>query len=91
MSAGKRQSDSFRGMGGRKQRIPSSPASTPEGQARIAAARERDAKRQSGRDWRTMTPGDFDTTASPGTLFTLEPGQVPASDGCGTGDLLELA
>jgi hypothetical protein len=49
------------------------------------------AKRQSGRDWRTMTPGDFDTTAGPGTLFDLEPGQVPASDGCGTGDLLELA
>lgn len=38
-----------------------------------------------GRDWRTMTPTDFDTAATETQLAIL-----PASDLVGTGDLLEL-
>lgn len=45
-------------------------------------------KRQSGRDWRAMTRDEFDGT--PGTLFDLQPAQVAADDGHGTGDLLTL-
>lgn len=43
-----------------------------------------------GRDWRTMTRDDFDTTTELGALFDLEPAQVRPDDGRGTGDLLAL-
>ena len=43
--------NAFRGKGGRKQRIKSAAASTPEGQARVAAARAAIAAR-------TLTTGD---------------------------------
>lgn len=50
------------------------------------------AKREvSGRDWCDMTRADFDTGHDLGGLFDLEPAQVPADDGHGTGDLPELA
>jgi hypothetical protein len=38
-----------------------------------------------GRDWRDMTPADFDTDAGTGQLALL-----PAPDPCGTGDLFDL-
>lgn len=41
-------------------------------------------------DWRTMTRADYDTGEQLGGLFDLAPGQVPADDRHGTGDLLEL-
>lgn len=40
-------------------------------------------------DWRDMRPADFDASAELGALFDLEPGQVRADDGCGTGDLFD--
>lgn len=46
--------------------------------------------RTPGRDWRTMTRHDFHPDAPAATLFALEPGQMTADDGHGTGDLLEL-
>lgn len=42
------------------------------------------------RDWRTMTRHDFQPDAPAPVLFDLEPGQMSADDGHGTGDLLEL-
>lgn len=62
------------------------------GQDHLPACPDRPARDSlaTGRDWRDMTPEDFGHDAGPAVLFDLEPAQVPADDGHGTGDLLAL-
>jgi hypothetical protein len=59
------------------------PTGQPPAPSRVAAPRHPP-------DWRTMARQDFNTSAGPPVLFDLEPGQLAADDGHGTGDLLEL-